>query len=221
MTEEFEFVCKHCGHVTRGPIKKTAKGKHAGHVSWCDRSNRKVIERPTIKKNKIKNSDWKSIMGDKIRAKHANGEYVAAQSKTSLKLKGRTHTQESRKNMSIGCLKSKHRRLVRKCRNYTTVDGHIILLDSSWEECLAKRLDSLSIRWIRPSPLNWVDANGKLHNYFPDFYLLDYDIFLDPKNPSAMIAQHEKVSYIKTHYANVFFINTLEGCTEFDLTTFL
>lgn len=28
----------------------------------------------------------------------------------------------------------------------------------------------------------WFDWRGKIHRYFPDFYLPDYDVYLDPKN---------------------------------------
>lgn len=28
----------------------------------------------------------------------------------------------------------------------------------------------------------WVDKNNESYRYYPDFYLIDYDIYLDPKN---------------------------------------
>lgn len=60
-----------------------------------------------------------------------------------------------------------------------------VVLESSWELDLAKWLDELNIKWIRPKHLTWNDGK-KDRLYYPDFYLVDYDVYLDPKNPWAM-----------------------------------
>ena len=92
------------------------------------------------------------------------------------------------------------------------------MLDSSWEEELAKRLDQLNIEWIRPElPIQYLTPDGKLHNYFPDFYLPKYDIFLDPKNSYAIQVQKEKLDIIKTIMNNLIIIGTLEECKSFNI----
>jgi hypothetical protein len=92
------------------------------------------------------------------------------------------------------------------------------MLDSSWEEALAKRLDELKIEWIRPKlPIQYLTPNGKTHNYFPDFYLLKYDMFLDPKNPYALRVQKEKIDIIKSIMNNLIIIETLEECQSFNI----
>ena len=73
-----------------------------------------------------------------------------------------------------------------------------ITLDSSWELELAKRLDDLNIKWNRPDPLKWKDSNGLEHNYFPDFYLVDHNLYLDPKNPGAY-----KVDLFRIFFKNI------------------
>ncbi len=55
-----------------------------------------------------------------------------------------------------------------------------VWLDSKWEERVAKSLDESGIRWERPRTGFVWDDEG--HRYYPDFYLPDFDIFLDPKN---------------------------------------
>lgn len=35
---------------------------------------------------------------------------------------------------------------------------------------------------IRPKALKYIDACNKIHNYIPDFYLPEYNVYLDPKN---------------------------------------
>jgi len=66
-----------------------------------------------------------------------------------------------------------------------------VWLESSYELVVAKSLDYRDIKWIRPGYINWVDANGNLHKYYPDFYLVDFDIYLDPKN--VFLQQQDKV----------------------------
>lgn len=61
------------------------------------------------------------------------------------------------------------------------IDYNGIKLDSSYELVVAKDLDKNNIRWERPNRIKYV-FNGSDHYYTPDFYLIDYDVYLDPKN---------------------------------------
>lgn len=56
-----------------------------------------------------------------------------------------------------------------------------IKLDSSYEVMVAESLDFNNIKWERPGRFKYY-VDGKEHYYTPDFYLPDYDIYLDPKN---------------------------------------
>ena len=60
-----------------------------------------------------------------------------------------------------------------------------VVLESSWELELAIFLDDNNIKWIRPEPIKWNDG-VKDRLYYPDFYLTEQDIYLDPKNPYCM-----------------------------------
>lgn len=56
-----------------------------------------------------------------------------------------------------------------------------IKLKGSWELKTAKWLDSQSIKWeseVNPQPYFW---NGDWHLYFPDFYLEDFDTYIEVK----------------------------------------
>jgi hypothetical protein len=114
-------------------------------------------------------------------------------------------------------LKSKHRRLRKWTRPYTCKNGQTVLLDSSWEEALAKRLDDLGIDWIRPPAIEWVDSCGKTHNYFADFYLTHHDLYLDPKNPEVFRKSEEKIKVLAATYSNLKFLRTLEECKNFNI----
>ncbi len=68
--------------------------------------------------------------------------------------------------------------------------GKETTLQSSYELRCSEVLDSLNIKWIRPKALKY---DGK--NYFADFYLPDYDLWLDPKN--AYKAKQDKLKIKK------------------------
>jgi len=72
-----------------------------------------------------------------------------------------------------------------------------IRFDSRWEIDVAIFLDSLYLRWERPiTPVPWQGGDGKSHKYFPDFFLPDYDLYLDPKNPICISKQIEKLNIV-------------------------
>jgi hypothetical protein len=71
-----------------------------------------------------------------------------------------------------------------------------VLLDSSWEVEIANLLIARDIKWIRPKFIKWVDSENKTRRYFSDFYLSDYDVYLDPKNPYCMTKDVEKIKKI-------------------------
>ena len=149
---------------------------------------------------------------ERVRKAHAEGKYENAKYNT----KGRIQTQKTKDKLRAIALKSTHRRLVRSTRLYTCKDGTEVLLDSSWEEALAKRLDKLNIVWSRPDqPISWVDKDNIKHNYFPDFFLPDYDIYLDPKNPIAYTVQKSKIDIITKQLKNLIILKTLKECTDF------
>ena len=70
-----------------------------------------------------------------------------------------------------------------KRSEYTRKDGSIVLMDSTWEVACAERLDTLGIKWHRDRSikLQYRDKKLRLRNYVPDFYLPDYDIYLEIK----------------------------------------
>lgn len=79
---------------------------------------------------------------------------------------------------------------------YNPNEGKEVLLDSSWEVRVAELLIAKDIKWIRPPFIKWVDSKAKVRRYFPDFYLPDYDVYLDPKNPYCLTLDEEKITAI-------------------------
>lgn len=69
--------------------------------------------------------------------------------------------------------------------------GKIVTLQSSYELLCSEILNELGILWIRPSYLVYDDRK-----YFPDFYLVDLDIYLDPKNDYLAKIDEEKINKV-------------------------
>ena len=55
-------------------------------------------------------------------------------------------------------------------------------LGSTYELEVVKSLDENKIRWDTCKKFYYKDPNNKKRSYTPDIYLIDYDIYLDPKN---------------------------------------
>lgn len=100
-----------------------------------------------------------------------------------------------RKTCSPECQRknSTYRKIIHRYEH----NGEIILLESSWEVEIAQWLDVNDISWHRPKHLVWYDADNKLRRYFSDFYLDDYDVYVDPKNDYQVSISQEKLLYFK------------------------
>lgn len=79
--------------------------------------------------------------------------------------------------------------------NKTEYNGE--LYDSNWEVIFAKWLHELNITFIRPQDhIPWTDSNGNKRKYFPDFYIPQLNLYVDPKNKFCIIDQKEKLDYV-------------------------
>jgi len=192
-------ICKHCK-------KEFEKKEIANHSRWCDLNPKRSQYNKDLTKARAAKKNFKN--------QYSYGAVCSEETKEKQRLAstGRTHTEETKQLLREKALASPHRRLKKG-----TVEYKGILLDSSWELELAKRLDELEIKWVRPDPIPWVDEEGVTHNYFPDFYLEDYDLFLDPKNPQAIKVQKKKLDSLLTQYKNIVIIDSIEKCKQYSV----
>ena len=207
-------VCKHC--KKEFDISDKPSGWMANHSRWCDENPKRQEYVEKLSKNnnvgamnaaKKKSGIHNQYTKARIEGREIPESPMKGKPGTFL---GRTHTEETKQLLREKALASPHRRLKKGVIEYKG-----ILLDSSWELELAKRLDELEIKWVRPDPIHWVDKEGVTHNYFPDFYLEDYDLFLDPKNPQAIKVQKKKLDCLLTQYPNIVIIDSLEKCKQY------
>lgn len=90
--------------------------------------------------------------------------------------------------------------------------GKKVLLDSTYELEVSELLNQLGIRWIRPKPLSWY-LEGKQHLYHPDFFLTDFNLYLDPKNDYLARIDVGKISLVSWQNAVVIRILTKKQIT--------
>lgn len=70
--------------------------------------------------------------------------------------------------------------------------GKEVCLQSTFELKCSELLNDLEIQWTRPSALKYDNRN-----YFADFYLPEYDLYLDPKNSYKAKLDTNKIEKVK------------------------
>lgn len=202
--------CKYC-NISFDGFKPT---NISNHIRWCidNPKHSKYVDNLNKTRSGI-TTNSKVLQAEATKQAHINGKYVEAQKKQKEypPFKGKHHTVSSKLIMQQKALSSKHRRLRRKIQIYNGV-----LMDSTWEIELAKRLDDIGVEWNRPEPIPWIDNDGIIHNYFPDFYLPKYNIYIDPKNPLAYNVQKVKIDTLLRQYNNIIFLTDLKVIKEFN-----
>jgi len=94
---------------------------------------------------------------------------------------------------------------------YMTVDGLEVSMDSTWEVACAKRLDELGVKWVRSRELKmpYLTRGKRKRNYVPDFYLPDYDVYLEVKGYWTSAARHKMKEIEKTNPGKVILLESL------------
>ena len=109
--------------------------------------------------------------------------------------------------------KKKKKKLWSKQSKYKCKDGSLVLMDSTWEVAMAERLDHLKIAWERKEDMKlpYYSKTGRKRNYIPDFYLPDYDTYIEVKGYWTDAARY-KMKDVQERYPNSFLI--LESLEE-------
>lgn len=142
-------------HTEHGRSHKGG-GRRAGSPGW----NKGLTKETDVRVRKISAS-----LSETMRNKVADGSYVPI-----------TQTEESREKTSV---RQSVNNSGGRCK-WFSYNG--VNLQGTWELNLAKKLDSLGVKWKKVTQ-SWVyfDDENKKRRYTPDFYLEDYGIFLEIK----------------------------------------
>jgi len=110
--------------------------------------------------------------------------------------------QNSRNNPKCGGQKHTHRIRVKNIQQTE------FTLESSYELTLANDLNNHQVLWIRPSFFWYIDQDNRRRRYYPDFYLPEYNTYLDPKNDYLIQVDSEKVYRTSTqNNVQIFILN--------------
>lgn len=82
---------------------------------------------------------------------------------------------------------------------YESPSAGRVWLESSYEHAVAVELDRYKVRWVRPQPLSYI-REGRHHYYYPDFFLIDYNVYLDPKNNYLIEKDREKIKLVRQQH---------------------
>jgi hypothetical protein len=180
---KFFGYCKHCNSEIHGYDKKVfcnsscaAKSNNLHRSSLTIEKQKQTLKKTWERKNKLNNA-CESKPKQKIKS------IKVSQCKVCNK-----DFSGERKTCSDSCYKTlisiianskpKHFRPANRASIYYQGKK----LGSKYELTLCKSLDNAEIRWEIPRGFKYIDPKGKSHTYYPDIYLPDYDIYLDPKN---------------------------------------
>lgn len=113
--------------------------------------------------------------------------------------------------------KKKKKKLWSKQSLYERKDGSKVLMDSTWEVAMAERLDHLKITWDRREDMKlpYLSKNGRKRNYIPDFYLPEYDTYIEVKGYWTDAARHKMNSVQGTNSVKIVILESLEEINKF------
>lgn len=110
----------------------------------------------------------------KLRGKHLRGPRTEEEK------------QKTREGMRRAVLEGRQkttRPYGKKCNLFEVVNslGEKEILQGGWENLVANYMSSHNIGWTRTKKSFTYVYEGREHEYFPDFYLLDYSIYIEVK----------------------------------------
>lgn len=198
-------------------INLTETDDKANHVRWCKDNPNKYNQNKNVDQLNSPEAIKKRALN--ISNAHKSGKYKNAASKMLATRRSKfpdgiiKYSAEAIENCRAAAIKSTHQRKCKKSHHFMDKRGRVFVFDSSWEDETAIRLDYLNINWTRPRPIQY-QKNGRTHNYFPDFYLPDHNVYLDPKAPWVEIQQKEKLDIV-SKLINLIIIRSKNDCKNF------
>lgn len=179
------FICKYCGKICKN------KNSLAQHEIRCKENPNKIkiVSNFVEYNDSIKNGERKAS-NQFIKAKELGLPIPKMSDETKQKIsnvwKGRKHTKEAKEKIS----KTMQQVVKDKPDSYNgvNINGKVkkykyknVSLDGTWELTFAQYLDKNNIKWERPNKgIEYIWENTT-HIYYPDFFLVDYNIFVEIK----------------------------------------
>ncbi len=115
--------------------------------------------------------------------------------------------------------KSKLWKSIKKVDYVRSSDGMKIQMDSSWEVKCAEKLDELGLRWERTEDLKlqYIDKKARTRNYIPDFYLPDFDMYIEVKGYWTTPARWKMRSVMDRNPGKIRLLQSLDEIADLSL----
>lgn len=140
------------------------------HITRCKLNPNRVEPKIDYSKKKKSNAA--------IKAKEEGRSWISSLKGKKLPQMRRKHTDEFKQKQRENAINRKLGGVTQS--RWIKYDGKT--LGSSYELELAKDLNENNIKWDTCKRFSYIDPFGKKRTYTPDIYLVDFDIYLDPKN---------------------------------------
>lgn len=199
-----QFACSKC----KGQAKRRHDWKKIQEVYDTGKTIAEIIE--------VARVSWSTIQKAIKR-----GEFVTR----SLSSANKLALSAGRRNIKVS---ENHKRKLRELaiargfggkRNSHNVVYKGVTLESSYELRFAQLLDNLGVNWVRPSPLCWVDTEGRMRKYFPDFEIVEPLIYVDTKNDYLIKKDRSKLVAVSQQNAVVISLLSNEKLKELESRT--
>ena len=154
----------------------------------CCKCNREV----TVNNHKKHEASCGGFSGNKIRGIDYDPNWGYKAGVRSAWNKGLKSVPDTRNPEFIGKIGG-YRPNAGRSKKFRVYDsfGKSVVLQSSYELECSIILNEMNVRWTRPRALKYDNKN-----YFADFYLIDFDIYLDPKNNFKAKQDEEKIQKV-------------------------
>lgn len=183
------FICQYCNKESKIQSNNSLKN----HESRCPENKKRVYKNGMTGKKSWNNGHTKHTCEITLKSSIALKEYYTTNPPTGCANWTSEQRSKEAKKQGFGGYRENSGR----SKKYYVDDsnGKNTCLQSSYELRCATILDELNIHWIRPKHLKYT-IDGTVKKYFPDFYLKDYDVYLDPKNDFLITKDTRKIQLV-------------------------
>lgn len=182
------FICSFCGrlcknknslkqHSVRCKLNPTPLLPPPKTDSWYEAMARKKGTTASNQHTKAKETGVPFVVSDETRRKLSEANKKRAESFWTPEQRAK-HSEAMRKAVLENPDSYTKNNVCGRVKN---IEYNGVRLKGSWELEVAKWLDSNGVEWeteVNPQEYVW---EGKVHLYFPDFYIKKYDLYIEVK----------------------------------------
>ena len=199
---KYRNVAKFCSKECSIKAHSGSGNPMYGRTAWTKTDRPDIVEKiiATMHAEKVNIGDSNGMKNPEARARMSKTRREKVTSSLEYREKSSVRMREAWANGKYDQAK------VGTCKWFRHIkpDGSEIKVQGSWEKAYAEWLDLNHIQYeAHPYRLKYIDDKGKLRSYFPDFLLLEKQIYIDVKNPYYVTKHASKIEAIRMYNPNI------------------